>query len=494
MAPFIILAKSDRLLFLINVISYTLLPGMIYSAFTRLGISKRVSWCWMWILPTAYCFAIQAGSIGNDCFAAVYFLAAVVFSLRASHESSWECAALAFLSAALLTGAKSSNLPLLLPVAFVILSAVKPLLIRPVILTVVLLCTAVVSILPIAVLNTMHAGDWSGDRQNLGKMKLEHPVDGVVGNSLQIAIGAIAPPVYPMARQWNNAALALIGKEPFISLHAHFPRLGLMLGELPMEESAGLGLGITLLLMLSLVACVIIGIGKHGFGSNKAIIFGGLCWIALLAYMSKMGSECAARLVAAYYPGLLVPILSIRSQTIIVRKRFWLFIAVVCQLSVLPALILNPARPLIPAGILTTWVNRMHSFGTLGQRIQSVYEIYRARNDNNARVRGHLPAGVKVIGFAGGGDESEYSFWKPFGSQNVVDIKPWREEFPKLIDVDCIVASDQGLKERFGITAYEFSVQIGGSILWSGLVSSFAGGDPVRWHVICPNQKQGEQH
>ena len=50
MAPLIILFKSDRLLFLINIIAYALLPGLIYLAFTQLGVARRVAWCWMWIL------------------------------------------------------------------------------------------------------------------------------------------------------------------------------------------------------------------------------------------------------------------------------------------------------------------------------------------------------------------------------------------------------------------------------------------------------------
>jgi hypothetical protein len=75
-APVVLATGSDRALFLINFISFLLLPGLVFSVFTRLGVRRRVAWHWMWLLPTGYNFLLQAGSIGNDSFAAVDALAA----------------------------------------------------------------------------------------------------------------------------------------------------------------------------------------------------------------------------------------------------------------------------------------------------------------------------------------------------------------------------------------------------------------------------------
>ena len=82
-APLILLTHSDRFLFLPNWFSFLLLPGLIFSVFTRMGIPARVAWWWMWLLPSGWCFALQAGSTLNDSFAAVYALASVDFALRA---------------------------------------------------------------------------------------------------------------------------------------------------------------------------------------------------------------------------------------------------------------------------------------------------------------------------------------------------------------------------------------------------------------------------
>src|SRR5438309_1055628 len=125
-APLLLFTKSDRALFLINFLPFLLLPGLVFSLFRRLGVRPKVAWQWMWLLPTGYTFLLQAGSTGNDTFPTIYALASLDFGCRAwaSKRVSDLCHSL--LAAALLTGAKASNLPLLLP--FVIL--LVPLLFR----------------------------------------------------------------------------------------------------------------------------------------------------------------------------------------------------------------------------------------------------------------------------------------------------------------------------------------------------------------------------
>ena len=50
------------------------LPGLIYSVFIRLGIARKVAWHWMWLLPAGFNYALQAGSVANDAFGAVFAL------------------------------------------------------------------------------------------------------------------------------------------------------------------------------------------------------------------------------------------------------------------------------------------------------------------------------------------------------------------------------------------------------------------------------------
>jgi peptidoglycan/LPS O-acetylase OafA/YrhL len=66
MTPLYLFTRRDRLFFLIDWISYLFLPGLIFSVFLGCGISRRVAWAWMWLLPMGFCYVMQAGSIGND--------------------------------------------------------------------------------------------------------------------------------------------------------------------------------------------------------------------------------------------------------------------------------------------------------------------------------------------------------------------------------------------------------------------------------------------
>src|SRR5882724_5524606 len=114
-APLLLFTNSDRALFLLNFVPFLLLPGLIFSVCTRLGVRGRVAWQWMWLLPTGYTFLVQAGSAANDTFPTVYALAAVDFACRAWSTRRISDLWHSVLAAALLTGAKASNLPLLLP-------------------------------------------------------------------------------------------------------------------------------------------------------------------------------------------------------------------------------------------------------------------------------------------------------------------------------------------------------------------------------------------
>ena len=87
-APLIAFTRTDRFLFLINAVSFLLLPGLVFSGLTRAGVKPRVAWHWMWLAPTGYCYLLQAGSIGNDLFGAVFGLAALDLALRARGQES----------------------------------------------------------------------------------------------------------------------------------------------------------------------------------------------------------------------------------------------------------------------------------------------------------------------------------------------------------------------------------------------------------------------
>ena len=183
-----------------------------------------------------------------------------------------------------------------------------------------------------------------------------------------------------------------------------------------MEEGAGVGLGISLLMLVSIIAGLLMG--KHGkpkkqlTNFNKGLILGGLTWVALLVLMAKFGNDGMARLITPFYIALALPLLSLSSQSIIVRARWWRLLALLCSLMIFPAILINPARPLIPIDALIGFLESHHLSHSITARARTVYSVYGNRSDSLSSVREKLPEGAKVIGFAGTGDESEYSFWK----------------------------------------------------------------------------------
>jgi hypothetical protein len=428
-APVLALASTDRFLFVINTICFLLFPGLLFGVFTRLGISKKVAWNWMWLLPTGYCFVLQAGSLGNDLFSTVFCLGAVYFALRARESGQEQDLWLSVLAAALLTGAKASNLPLLLPWALALLPSARLALNRSLAGAAVLLLALGASFLPTALANIHWTGHWGGDPLNRLKVQIKDPVYGIAGNSLELLVGNGMPPVMPFVGGWNTAVSKAMRTAPLKKLTVHFPRLKLDGNrELAQEESAGIGLGMCALLLISIFAAwqsrfLSARSGPCGDRRLGILVWLG-AWGALLGCMSTIGSEAAPRLFAPYYPLLFGSLLLLPRHSILVQRRWWRVCALLAALSALPPLILSPARPLWPALKTCHWLQKRFVGNALLQRASTTYQVYRDRNDALAPLRAYIPSNSKEIGFVAGPDEPEASLWRPFGSRIVLAVTP----------------------------------------------------------------------
>lgn len=419
MAPLILFTRSLRGLFLINFIPFLLLPGLLFSVYTRLGISRRVAAAWMWLIPAGYSFLLQAGSIGNDAFAAVYALAAVDLALRAAKSRSFFEAALSLIAVALLGGAKSGNLPLTLPWLIAFLPAVPLLLRRPALSALALLLCAAVSFLPTAILNQYYCGDWTGFvlEPALGT---HHPWLGILGNSLVLVVGNLVPPVFPLAQAWNTHFQGWLpegfGRLLFSSFEPGFHALG----EIPVEENAGLGFGLCMLLLVSWATGMFWPppTTKRTDGSpwQRRLFLAGAA-VALLVFFAKSAMSTLPRLVAAYYPVLIPALIASPAQTFLVRKLWWQRLAFALTLLAIPVIVMAPARPLWPANACLSEVPP--SAGKIWQRAKDVYATYGRRSEILAPLRTQLPADCKVVGFLGTGDNSPVALWWPLGSRRV---------------------------------------------------------------------------
>ena len=423
--PLLALTRSDRALFLIDLSGYLLMPGLLFSIFRQLGVARRVAWTWMWILPLAYGYATQAGSVGNDLTGGVLCLVSVFFGLRSRRSGKVEHVWLAVLAAALMTGVKISNAPLALPCLAAMWPALGLLRRRVVGSLVVAGIAVVVSAVPIMILNQLHTGSWTGDPTDRYHMRVDSPGAALLGNGVLLVQQSFMPPVLPNARKMDD----LFNKNLPVSwqqtLNEKFPRYRLNhLNELPQEEIAGLGLGVTLLLLVSAIGAIG-GVGRS-FSTGKifssVMLVGLAAWVAALVYVLKMGSEAAPRLMLPYYPLLVVPFLLAPAQERLLRFRLWRIITVVAALSVLPAIVLSPSRPLFPLSMVEKFA-QCHPGSALAQRLVMVYTTYAQRNDLLAPLRAGLPADVKKVGYVAGSNDTDYSLWRPLSTRQVVCLQ-----------------------------------------------------------------------
>ena len=347
-APLLVFFKTDRLFFLIIWISFLLLPGLLFRTFRLAGISPKTCWWWMWFLPLGYGYVLQSGSIGNDAFATVYALASVSLVLSADRKESFSDFGLAFLSVALLTGTKASNLPLALPLFVAMLLRYRVWISN---IPKLLPWTAIalmISFVPTAVLNHKYTGSWTGDATNQTKVALTNPPAGLLGNSLMLGYFSLQPPLLFSPSKTNNLLSSLVPAELKGWLLERFPRFELKIGEIPMEESAGLGLGLT--------ACLALWIYKGRRNPISLPILREQPWFflgmaglgSLLFYMGKMGSESTARLLLPYYPFLFLLPLGFWSLPSGTLRKLAPFFTLLSS-TVLIGLILSPARPSVPS-------------------------------------------------------------------------------------------------------------------------------------------------
>src|SRR6185312_13415013 len=302
------------------------------------GVRPRVAWHWMWIVPTGYCFLLQAGGIANDAFPTVDGLAMMDFALRAREKCRGSRAegrrlrqgndfgpwtldlGLSLLSAALLVGAKASNLPIGFPWAIVVVPLIPRLfslrshdgatrntehgarrLIGVFFLAVI---AVLVSFIPTALLNIRYLHDWSGLSIEHTGMDMKNPIAGILGNAVLFVTNNFVPTFFPMAHWWNTHNLSYFPGALVRLMDANFEHGYEVLGEIPTEDWAGIGFGVSLLVLISMMAGWVAQRNTQNATRNRQHFSRFLLvapWISLLAYCMKSGMVTPARLITPYY-------------------------------------------------------------------------------------------------------------------------------------------------------------------------------------------------
>jgi hypothetical protein len=430
-APVLALLKTDWPLFLINFISFLFLPGLVFSVLIRLGVRNRVAWHWMWIVPTGYCFLLQAGSIGNDAFGAPFALAAINFALRAKASKSPGDFFSSILAAALVTGVKTSSLPLLLPWAIAILPSMKIFLQHPSATVAVCVIGCFASFLPNAALNAKYGHDWSG-----ASLESDRPHGNLFfrtgANMVLLGVLNLAPPVFPIADRWNSFVQKTLPPNLKLQLQQTLTEPGaaqFTVPQMQVEENAGLGLGIIGLMAVSLIVAAVQS-GKWffpiRFDSAESLWRTSMViapWISALALVSQSEVYPIGRILAPYYALLFPLMLGSPGHAQLMKKCWWHVAAFVVFVMAAGLLVISPARPLFPVGMVLEKIQASHSGSKLMARIEEVYSVYQVRAHAFAPALAALPPDLKILGFISY-DDPETSLWQPFGSRRIVYVCP----------------------------------------------------------------------
>jgi len=317
-----------------------------------------------------------------------------------------------------------------------------PLLLRRPLATVGLVLVAgAVSFLPSAVLNQHYCGDWSGLKLEREGMNMENPVVGVWGNAL-LLLKNFVPPFFPWAGKWNQSALTVLPRAVVGPMVANFENGFHTIGEMPIEDAAGIGFGLSVLITVSVAAAL----RRRGAGAERRRLnelnrlkgLNGLKreavprvvrrlaliapWGSLLAYGMKSGIVDAARLISPYYALLFPSLLIGARQAEVVRRRWWRAMVWVVLLLAAVVVVTIPGRPLWPARTVLSKLVARKPGQRMITRALEVYTVYGERWDSLAQARELLPKGLNVVGFLGHGDDVDISLWRPFFSRRVEHI------------------------------------------------------------------------
>jgi hypothetical protein len=453
MLPLLELTRSDRALFLLNWLPCLLAPGLIFSVFCSLGVNPRTARRWMWLLPMGYCYALQCGGLQNDGYAVNFTLAAVGFAVAGCRSGRSGLVLMSVLAAGLLTGAKLSNAPLLLPLGLFLLPAFPHVNVRCWITAGTVLAAVLGSFLPLAFLCWKMTGDWTGDPNDQWNVHPHGALGWLIPNALAFLNDATQPPLF--AGILSPARLYSVLRHVLSPVLPWLPQVpsgrGAMSFSMAYEGNSGLGFGVGAYMIL-----VLLGAGFVKPPQPRAAPSGRLpmiwrlallsAWPAYMVMLMKLGGGHASRIGAPFYPLLLVSLLRLRRVGWLERRRFTEWLAVAAALTVVPIIVLTPARPLLPSPVVS-WLASKPSLSFLAER----YCHWTDLRDPLWRLRALIPPEATKLGYAGGFKETPYGLWKPIGSRQVVELGlPVGSKAGPPSDLQYAVVTEAGLQARYG--------------------------------------------
>jgi hypothetical protein len=199
-----------------------------------------------------------------------------------------------------------------------------------------------------------------------------------------------------------------------------------------------------------------------------------------------MGSESTSRLVAAYYPLLVAGILVMVSlDGRIVRARAFKWVGIIAMFSAFPLVILCPARPLFPVRVVSGIMTGAQVPAGIVARYDRVYGMYAARSDVFTELVVLIPPNERAVGFLQGGDASEVSLWRPFGTRKVVEVTPNDSiDGLKAQGIHFVVVSEDALTDHYHTTYALLAAKWTGTLVAQKDLILTAHRGPETWYLL----------
>lgn len=445
-APLIVLFGNDRCLFLLNYLPFLFFPTWFFLAARGMGVCRKSAAVWMFLMPLAFGLVVQSGSIGNDLPGVALGLASVAFAARATRSHPLISMVLSAFCVAMMSAIKITMMPLLLPIGLFWLVQAWKCCRRPASVIAFSACLplfAICSFLPHAVLCWQHCGAWNGNPENRYGTEIEHPLAGIVGNTLAFTTSIFAPPILPNANAIDARAHALLSSKSWYQwLQNHYSSFDFgFRQELPSEESSGIGLGVTFAMFVWTLLSRIRREPLANVVLPRWLILGSVGF-ATLVFLAKGGAGASiARLMLPFTPFFLFALLPYLGNPPGHQRRIWLASSLLPGFFLLPTLLINPNRPLLAP----RWLSQLPGVpSSLSARMESVFETYARRNALLDPLLSKLPP-TAVIGYAGEIDHPHSSLFFPIGQRRVYDFQAATES-----RCEWIIGTREGIEVRSG--------------------------------------------
>lgn len=148
-------------------------------------------------------------------------------------------------------------------------------------------------------------------------------------------------------------------------------------------------------------------------------------WGLLLLFMAKVGAKENGRQLASYYILLFPSLLAVPGQAAVVRMKWWKTVAISVMVLAAALLLISRDRPLFPSQTLVRLAEAKFPNSKMAANVLETYAETPAFIKERAMLKGMLPRGEKVLGYAAAWDgELESSLWLPYGERRIVEVLP----------------------------------------------------------------------